>query len=691
MIEELEQFIQGLKVKISSQGDMVRAQKANLKNGNAVKNDVEEAIQLLQQLKTQLEDKETQLERLTGIPRNKEAFRERLLNVLEKKMFFMPSFKIYGGVAGFYDFGPTGCAVKQNITQMWRRHFVIEEGMLELECPAVTPYQVLKASGHVDRFTDFMVKDVKTLEPYRADHLLEDHLESLINDNKNTPSPERKTELENILARVGEMKGEDLQKYIQEFKIKAPDTGNDLSEPYPFNLMFETQIGPRGDLVGYLRPETAQGIFVNFRELLYFNGNKLPFAAAQIGNSYRNEISPRAGLLRVREFTQAEIEHFVHPDHKDHPKFSQVADIEPLLYSRELQLGKSKRPKAVKLGEAVSAGMIANETLAYFIGRTYLFLLDIGINPSRMRFRQHLQHEMAHYAEDCWDAEVECTYGWVEVAGLADRSAFDLRAHTQGSKVELTAYEKYDEPREEEVLVITPNKKELGMQFKKNAQNISVHLENMCEGDAMDMKAKLEAGENVTIKTQCGEDTQEFTLTPTMVKIYKEMQKKTGQNYVPSVIEPSFGLGRVMYCMFEHVFHTREKDTERTLLRFKPAVAPVKAFVFPLIQKEEFDNVAREVSGNLTKEGLYCRIDTTGTTIGKRYARTDEIGVPFAITVDGTTLEDGTVTLRESFTMAQIRVPKSEVALLVRRLVDGETSWKEVRPQYPQQHVNEEE
>eukprot|EP01024_Parvocaulis_polyphysoides_P018346 TRINITY_DN18129_c0_g1_i10.p3 TRINITY_DN18129_c0_g1~~TRINITY_DN18129_c0_g1_i10.p3 ORF type:complete len:195 (+),score=28.01 TRINITY_DN18129_c0_g1_i10:1747-2331(+) len=163
------------------------------------------------------------------------------------------------------------------------------------------------------------------------------------------------------------------------------------------------------------------------------------------------------------------------------------------------------------------------------------------------------------------------------------------------------------------------------------------------------------------------------------------------QNFVPSVIEPSFGIGRMMYCMFEHVFHTRENDAERTLFRFKPAVAPVKAFVFPLIQKEEFDVVAREVSGYLVKEGLYCRIDTTGTTVGRRYARTDEIGVPFAITVDGTTLQDGTVTLRESFTMAQIRVPKTEVAIVVKRLVDNETTWEEILTQYPSQQTNDEE
>ena len=196
--------------------------------------------------------------------------------------------------------------------------------------------------------------------------------------------------------------------------IKAPETKNDLTAPYPFNLMFPTQIGPSGQQKGFLRPETAQGIFVNFRDLLYYNGGKLPFAAAQIGQSFRNEIAPRQGLLRVREFTQAEIEHFVHPEHKEHPRFGEVKDVELSLFSRDAQLATVKRPFPMSAGDAVAKGIIANETLGYFIARTQLFLLKIGIDPARLRFRQHLQHEMAHYAEDCWDAEIESTYGWVE-------------------------------------------------------------------------------------------------------------------------------------------------------------------------------------------------------------------------------------------------------------------------------------
>lgn len=197
----------------------------------------------------------------------------------------------------------------------------------------------------MDRFTDYMVRDAKTGDCFRADHLLEDALDKFVEDKKNPPSADKRSEAEALRARVGELKAEALGAGLTQYGVKAPETGNDISAPFEFNLMFKTSIGPRGDLVGFMRPETAQGIFVNFRDLYYYNGQKLPFAAAQIGNSFRNEISPRAGLLRVREFTQAEIEHFCDPLNKKHPKFHMVAHLEPLLYSREMQMGDERKPR----------------------------------------------------------------------------------------------------------------------------------------------------------------------------------------------------------------------------------------------------------------------------------------------------------------------------------------------------------
>lgn len=240
------------------------------------------------------------------------------------------------------------------------------------------------------------------------------------------------TEYKRVQVQAGDMTKEELSKAFEKYKIKAPDTGNDLEEPFQFNLMFKTSIGPTSLVPGYLRPETAQGIFVNYKRLLEYNGNKLPFAAAQIGNAYRNEIAPRSGLLRVREFTMAEIEHFVHPDHKNTPKFATVADLKVNLLSAKSQEASGEVIN-ITLREAVSEKMIANETLGYFLGRTYLFMVTASVNPERLRFRQHKKNEMAHYANDCWDAEIFTSYGWIECVGHADRGCYDLSRHSEST------------------------------------------------------------------------------------------------------------------------------------------------------------------------------------------------------------------------------------------------------------------
>ncbi len=603
--------------------------------------------------------------------KEKENFRAKMGGALEQRLFYIPSFKIYGGVAGLYDYGPPGCAVKSNLQAFWRQHFVMNESMLEVECPSVTPECVLKASGHVDRFTDLMVNDVVTKDCFRADHLVEENLERMIADPMLAPA--RRNELEDLLARIEELTAEEMGAAIVDLGIKAPETKNDLTAPYPFNLMFPTQIGPSGAAPGFLRPETAQGIFVNFRDLLYYNGGKLPFAAAQVGQSFRNEISPRAGLLRVREFTQAEIEHFVHPDHKDHARFDEVKDVGLSLFSRDAQLGAVKKPFPMSVGDAVEKGIIANQTLGYFVARTQLFLEKIGINPAKLRFRQHLQHEMAHYAEDCWDAEIESTYGWVECVGLADRSAYDLKAHSVASKVELTAHERFAEPVMEEVLVVEPNKKDMGKAFKKDAKAVTDALQAMCKEDALALGAKLEAEGKATVATEAGEK----EILPGMVRIAMETKKISGRQFTPSVIEPSFGIGRIMYCMFEHNFYVRADDEQKTVFKFSPIIAPIKCTIFPLVNDAGMNALAERVSRELAADGISAKLDTTAISVGKRYARTDELGVPFAVTVDHRSLDDDTVTLRERDSCEQVRLKSDQVLALVKKLCAMTTTWEE--------------
>ncbi|XP_047340828.1 glycine--tRNA ligase, mitochondrial 1-like [Impatiens glandulifera] len=609
---------------------------------------------------------------------NREAFRQAVVNTLERRLFFIPSFKIYRGVAGLYDYGPPGCAVKSNVLAFWRQHFVLEESMLEVDCPCVTPEVVLKASGHVDKFTDLMVKDEKTGTCYRADHLIKDFCKEKLEKDPNL-SEEKAAEMKHVLAVLDDLSTEEMGAKIKGYGITAPDTKNVLSDPYPFNLMFQTSIGPSGVSPGYMRPETAQGIFVNFKDLYYFNGNKLPFAAAQIGQAFRNEISPRQGLLRVREFTLAEIEHFVDPEDKSHPKFSEVEKLEFLMFPREDQVSGKSATKLC-IGEAVRKGIVNNETLGFFIGRVYLFLTSLGIDKDRLRFRQHLANEMAHYAADCWDAEIECSYGWIECVGIADRSAFDLRAHTDKSGVPLVAAEKFSEPREVEKLIITPIKKELGLAFKGNQKMIVEALEAMKEEEALEMKANLESKGEVQFRV-CTLN-KDVTIKKGMVTISKEIKKEHQRVFTPSVIEPSFGIGRIIYCLYEHSFYTRPSkggDEQLNVFRFPPLVAPIKCTVFPLVQNQQFEEVSRIIAKSLTAVGISYKIDLTGTSIGKRYARTDELGVPLAITVDSTT----SVTVRERDSKQQIRVSVDEVASVVKEVSDGISTWADVQWKYP--------
>ncbi|XP_038984319.1 glycine--tRNA ligase, mitochondrial 1-like [Phoenix dactylifera] len=604
---------------------------------------------------------------------SKEVFRQAVVNTLERRLFYIPSFKIYSGVAGLYDYGPPGCVVKSNVLAFWHQHFVLEEGMVVMKCSCVTPEIVLKASGHVDKFTDLMVKDEKTGMCYRADHLLKDYCKGKLEKDL-TLLPDKAAEFKHVISVLDDLSAEEIGAKLKEYDIRSPDTGNHISDPYPFNLMFQTSIGSSGMLPGYMRPETAQGIFVNFEELYNFNCEKLPFAAAQVGQAFRNEISPRQGLLRVREFTLAEIEHFVDPEDKSHPKFVDVANLEFLMFPREEQLA-GKSAKSMVLGETVSKGTINNETLGYFIGRVYLFLTRLGIDKDSLRFRQHLPNEMAHYAADCWDAEIECSYGWIECVGIADRSAYDLQAHSEKSGVRLVANGKFSEPREVEKLVITPSKTELDLAFKGNQRMVVEALEAMSEKEALKMKEALDDKGEV--------DFQVYTLGKSvllkknMVSISMERKKEHQRVFTPSVIEPSFGIGRIIYCLFEHSFYTRPSQSEDEQLNvfcFAPLVAPIKCTVFPLIKSQQFDKVAKLLDESLTAAGISHILDATGTSIGKRYARTDELGVPFAITVDSTT----SVTIRERDSKEQIRVSIEEVVSVVKALTDGQTTWADV-------------
>ena len=305
--------VAALQAKIKEAGDKVKA----LKTAKKPKDDPELVAAI-----AELTAAKAELAELTK-PVETNPFakvRSELEDICKRRFFYRPAFDIYGGTAGFYTYGPPGSALKANITALWRKHFIIEENLMEIEDPTIMPHDVLKTSGHVDRFNDFMVKDSKNEDKFfRADKLLEEEMENRL--KVPTITEAERTQYKKDLLAADSFTGPELGAKLKEYGIKAPETGNELTDPYEFNLMFPTPIGPSGMLQGYLRPETAQGIFLNYKFCAEQNADKMPFGVAQIGKSYRNEIAPRGGLVRQREFTQAEIEFFCRPKNKDFDKF----------------------------------------------------------------------------------------------------------------------------------------------------------------------------------------------------------------------------------------------------------------------------------------------------------------------------------------------------------------------------------
>lgn len=510
--------------------------------------------------------------------------RPSLDSMLRRRMFYTPSFEIYGGVAGLYDYGPPGCGLQANVVDVWRKHFVLEEDMLEIDCSVLTPHEVLKTSGHVDKFADWMCKDPKNGEILRADHFVEEILESRLKGDKEArgqkveekeEDPKKKKrknkgaveavklddavvqEYEETLAKIDNYNGAELGELIKKHDLKNPATGVQPSPPVAFNLMFQTSIGPSSNLPGYLRPETAQGQFLNFSKLLEFNQAKMPFASASVGRSYRNEISPRAGLLRVREFLMAEIEHFVDPQGgKKHPRFDEVKDVELVLLNRETQLSGKTNVEKVSIGEAVAKGTVDNETLGYFLARIHLFLKKIGVDQSKIRFRQHMANEMAHYAADCWDAELFTSYGWIECVGCADRSAYDLSVHAKKTGAPLIVRERLPAPIKVEEWVVDVDKKKFGPHFKKDGKTVEAALMETSQAQREEFAKALSASGSLALDVP-GVGDGKVVVPKELVVVEKRTRTENTREFTPNVIEPSFGIGRILYALMEHCYWSR--------------------------------------------------------------------------------------------------------------------------------------
>jgi len=606
-----------------------------------------------------------------------------VMDLAKRRGLLWPSFDVYGGAAGFYDYGPLGAVMKKRFEDLWRRIFVTTEHtpMAEIFCPRVTIGEVLEASGHVAEFTDIVVKCGKG-HPSRADHLVT---------------------AAGYKGNAGILKPDELDVQILTLKAKCPVCGETRFSPAARqNLMNQTEIGPGSGRVGYLRPETAQGIFTDFPLLFRHFRDRLPFGVVQLGGSNRNEISPRQGMLRLREFSMMEAEVFYDPKAKTHPRFAEVADRKATFVPQT-----DEKDHETTFGEAVKSGMVANEALAYWLARTQEFLVAAGLDPKRLHFRQHLKDEMAHYAADCWDAEFHSErYGWVECVGVADRGSYDLTQHAKRSGTDgvnpvtglpfrkLNAdFLRFVAPHPATFTATEwlPSKKFFPtMKQKGKAVEWAMACESQYPQAAKRHGVEASGGplewprrdeewlitETVT-KTEPATQPLHIKLGAETVEVpadcYNVVTKDIvvqGRRTVPCVIEPSFGVDRILYAIWEHAYESGEKNGEAyTRLRLSPNVAPIQVAILPLTGKDGLPKKAEEVEWLLRGAGFLTDSDDSGS-IGRRYARQDEVGTPFCVTVDNETLTDKAVTVRERDSGAQARVPIAGlVAELKRRFV----------------------
>jgi len=528
---------------------------------------------------------------------------DKIMMVAKRRGFIYPSFEIYGGIAGFYDYGPLGSQLKNNLENLWRRFYLLQDNCVEISTPTITLCEVLSASGHVEEFTDLTVDCSRCKRSYKVEDIIE--------------------------------KGMTIEQAVKENKIICPTCKATLHDAHPVNLMFSTTIGIGEGRKAFLRPETAQGIFTNFHLLYQYSRKKLPFGVVQIGRGYRNEISPRQGTLRQREFSMAEAEVFFDPKDKTHPLFNSIKEKELFLYDNEKEL-------KVSVADAVKKKIINNQALAYYMYLTQDFLLTAGVDPKKFRFRKHAANELAHYAVECWDAELQSErFGWVECVGIADRSAYDLNAHIESSSVDMYASRAFEQQREVMMKKVVPKMNVLGPRFGGKAGKIKEQLEQLDAATVQKIMVTVD-GEPIEIPKDCYE-------------IVEVTEKQTGEKFVPHVIEPSYGIDRILYFLLEHNYtEEKKKDEEYTVLKLSPRVAPIKTGVFPLIGDENLIQIAKKLDAELRKDGISTYYDESGT-IGRRYARMDEIGTPFCITVDHDTIHDHQVTIRDRDTTKQER------------------------------------
>ena len=499
---------------------------------------------------------------------------EEMATFRKKKGFIYPNSEIYSGLAGFFDFGPLGVELKNNIkNEWWKAHVHQREDMVGIDGAIIVNQKVWVASGHVAMFADILLDCPKCHTRVRADHFVE----SVLN------------------VQAESLTSEQISHLARSRQLLCPKCKTPFEEATPFNLMFKTFVGPieEAAAVAYLRPETAQLIFADFKQILETSRKKLPFGVAQMGKAFRNEISPRDFLFRCREFEQMEIEYFVNPQKLDCPYIHEVMNVHLNILTAEMQEKKEEHVN-LSIKECLARKIIAHPWHAYWLATEYQWLVSLGANPAHLRIRQHLSDEKSHYAIDTWDLEFKFPFGWKELQGIANRGDFDLQQHIKASGKDLSYFD-----------------------------------------------------------------------------------EETKTKVVPHVIaEPSMGVERT-FLLFLFDAYNDDKERGNIVLKLHPKLTSFKAAVFPLLSnKEELVNLAKKIHVDLRKE-LNCFYDQNGS-IGRRYARQDEIGTPYCITVDFDSLTNNDVTIRDRDTTQQKRVEINKVADTLRDLLQGKKAFSQL-------------
>lgn len=482
----------------------------------------------------------------------------KIEEIARRRGFFWMGSEIYGGLAGFYDYAHLGSMIKSRWENAWRKFFLsLDDNFFEIQPADIMHEKVWQASGHVESFVDPIVKCRKCGNIERADKMIEEQL----NESFEGKSLEQLAEL------------------IRKHNMKCLKCKGALEEVGVLNLMFPLTVG--NDVRAYLRGETAQGAYVNFRREFECLRKKLPLGLAVVGKAYRNEISPRQLLVRMREFTQAELQIFFNPDNiEDHPRFREVESYRLLLcHVKDREKGRIDEVPCSEAAKHLPAFYV------YHMAKVQQFFLDtLKIPKEVFRFKELSDEEKAFYNKYHWDVEIklESLGGFVEVGGVHYRADHDLSGHEKFSK-----------------------------------QDMSVFVD--------------------------------------------------GKKFVPHVLELSFGVDRNIYALLELCYR---EEKERTLFAFPRTLAPFDCAVFPLVNRDGLDKKAEEIMNTL-RQNFFVFYDDSGS-IGRRYRRMDEIGVPLSVTIDHGTLDDNTVTIRDRDTMKQVRVKIAKLAEVLSKFISGE-------------------